>query len=232
VSEPIVAALHLFGVEGLGVARAFTRMALERGPLKRSDGIKFWKLLGTGDGQTFTPQDADPHLWGMFTVWKSVDRLRAFESESPVMRRWTSLSVEQCSLELRPIRWKGSWSGQTPFEGSVPDPTWDGPVAALTRARIRPSQWRSFWSAVPPVAADAVKSPGLRFSVGIGEAPLGLQATFSLWDSSTAIDQFAYRGAPHRQVIRRTHSTNWYAEEMFARFAVTNSRGTVKGESI
>ncbi len=228
-----VASLHLFGVEGLGMMKAFTHMALDRRGLARTDGLVFWKLLGTGNGQTFRPQDADPRLWGIFTVWRDVDSLRRF-TEHPVVSGWSRLATEAWSAELHPIRWKGSWSGQSPFGEfhSRSKGEWDGRVAALTRARIKPSQWRAFWKAVPPVAADAIATPGLAFSVGIGEAPVGLQATFSLWDSEAAIDQFAYRHSPHRQVIRQTHSTNWYSEEMFVRFALARSQGTVKGQTI
>ena len=229
-----VASLHLFGVEGLGMVKAFTHMALDRRPLRQTDGLVFWKLLGTGDGQTFRPQDADPRLWGIFTVWRDLDALRRF-NDHPVVNGWSRLANEVWSGELTPLRWKGSWSKTSPFgehQTVSQISAWDGRVAALTRARIKPSQWLAFWKAVPPVAADAVTASGLRFSVGIGEAPVGLQATFSVWDSDAAINQFAYRGSPHREAIRQTSIKDWYSEEMFVRFALTRSQGTVKGKSI
>ncbi len=103
------------------------------------------------------------------------------------------------------------------------------PVAALTRARIRWRQSRRFWRAVPPVSADLNRQPGLRFAVGVGEAPLGLQGTFSVWDTAAALRAFAYAGAQHREAIRRTATEQWYAEELFARFAVLGSQGSVDG---
>ena len=42
---------------------------------------------------------------------------------------------------------------------------------------------RAFWRAVPPVSLDLAGRPGLRLAVGIGEAPVGLQGTFSLWET-------------------------------------------------
>ncbi len=236
-----VASLHLFGVGGVDVARSVIRMATDRRPLRRADGLVFSKLLGTGDGATFTPQDADPRLWGMFNVWRDSDALAEFERTSRVFQGWSAIANETFSCELRPIRWKGTWSGRDPFSpscrsepgsGRSESPADDGRVAALTRARVRPSLWRSFWRAVPPVAENAQQAAGLQFSVGIGEAPVGLQATFSIWNTAADIDQFAYRQAPHREVIRQTQSTGWYAEEMFIRFAVVSARGTVKGRSI
>ena len=87
----------------------------------------------------------------------------------------------------------------------------------------------TFWAAVPPVSADLRAAPGLRLALGIGEAPLGLQGTFSVWDSTSALNAFAYRRAPHAEVIDRTRREGWYAEELFARFALRSAVGTVDG---
>jgi hypothetical protein len=66
-------------------------------------------------------------------------------------------------------------------------------------------------------------------AVGIGEAPLGLQGTFSVWDSTAALNAFAYDRPEHAAVVARTAQEGWYAEELFARLAVLSSRGTVDG---
>ena len=104
----------------------------------------------------------------------------------------------------------------------------DGPVAALTRARLRPGSALGFWQAVPPVSADLTGRPGLRAALGIGEAPVGLQGTFSLWESGAAVRAFA-RGEAHTEVVARTEPERWYAEELFARFDVVGSAGTLDG---
>jgi hypothetical protein len=104
-----------------------------------------------------------------------------------------------------------------------------GPVAALTRARVVWRRARSFWRAVPAVAADLAGRPGLLLALGIGERPIGLQGTFSLWRSAAALRSFAYEGAAHAQAIRQTALRQWYAEELFARFAVLDAVGTVDG---
>jgi len=64
-------------------------------------------------------------------------------------------------------------------------------------------------------------------AIGIGEAPIGLQGTFSLWESGDAVRNFAYRGEAHKAAIAATHREDWYAEELFARFAVTRSNGDI-----
>jgi hypothetical protein len=107
------------------------------------------------------------------------------------------------------------------------DKNWNGPIAAITRARIK---WRKnliFWRSVPPVTKSLHSSEGLIAAIGIGEAPIGLQGTFSLWESAAAVRNFAYRGEAHKAAIEATHREDWYAEEMFARFAVTKSSGAI-----
>jgi hypothetical protein len=89
----------------------------------------------------------------------------------------------------------------------------------------------TFWRSVPPVSAELHRSPGLRLAVGIGEAPVGLQGTFSLWESAAALTEFAYRRAAHVEVVRRTAELGWYAEELFARFAVLEVEGTFAGRA-
>jgi hypothetical protein len=224
---PAVVSLHLYGVHGTDVARALTRMAVDRSRVRRLPGATFVKLLGTGSGRTFTPRDADPGHWGVLACWRDDDGPRRYE-QSASHAAWSRICDEQGRLLLRPLASRGTWAGRTPFGDPVPH-RWDGPVAAITRARIRPRQWRTFWSAVPPVSGDLRAVDGLRLAVGIGEAPVGLQGTFSLWDDNAALTQFAHRRSPHVEVMRRTHDVQWYAEELFARFAVVDVRGTLHG---
>jgi hypothetical protein len=203
-------------------------MGLDRRPLRRTSGLRFSKLLGTGDGQTFTVRDADPRRWGLLTVWDADSSYSQFAEYSPVPRAWARIAAETWTVRLRPLASRGTWSGRAPF-GDPPPRRHSGPVAALTRARIRPAKAATFWRAVPPVSADLRTVAGLRWAVGIGEAPVGLQGTFSLWDDAAALRAFAYDGAAHQEVIARTSTVGWYAEELFARFAVLSSNGTVEG---
>ena len=53
------------------------------------------------------------------------------------------------------------------------------------------------------MSADLATRPGLRFAVGVGEAPVGLQGTVSVWESARALRGFAYGGAAHQAVARR-----------------------------
>jgi len=56
------------------------------------------------------------------------------------------------------------------------------------------------------------------------------QATFSVWDSARAMQDYAYKDARHREVIQLTRREQWYGEELFARFRVLHSIGTLNGQ--
>jgi heme-degrading monooxygenase HmoA len=202
-------------------------MATDRRPLRRSPGLRFGKLLGTGTGRTFTVTDADPRRWAVLAVWDDETAADAFD-DSPLVRRWRRTAEEEFTARLRPLAARGRWSRREPFGAPVPQ-RWDGPVAAVTRARLTARKAATFWRAVPPVSADLHGSPGLRLALGIGEAPIGLQGTFSVWSSAEALNGFAYARPAHAAVVRRTAEEGWYAEELFARFAVLSSAGTVAG---
>ena len=225
---PAVVVLHVWGVARRAVPLAVARMALDRRNLRTSPA-RFWKLLGTGDGRTFTPRDADPGHWAVLTTWDDPADAAAFE-RSPAVAAWDRLAHERLRVEMVPVAARGRWSGRAPF--GEPEPhraSASGPVASITRARIRLGRGRAFWRAVPPVSTDLQQVPGMRLAVGIGEAPVGLQGTFSLWDDAASLRDFAHRRAAHRDVVERTAREGWYAEELFARFAVRDLAGTYRG---
>jgi hypothetical protein len=201
---------------------AIKAMGFDRFSLMRDKNVSFYKSLGTGKGETFTPNDANVLQWGLVAV---VEDIESFDA-SAVVKRWRKSSVSEFRAVLDPISSHGKWAGKEPFVATAKD--WDGQVAAITRARIKWSQNFRFWSSVPPVTVSLKSAPGLVAAIGIGEAPIGLQGTFSLWESAAAIRDFAYKGAAHQKAIADTSAYNWYSEELFARFAVREVRGTLQ----
>jgi hypothetical protein len=226
-SVPPLVTLTLWGVGPAAVPAAMLRMALDRPHLRAAPGLRFAKLLGTGNGRTFTVRDADPLHWGLLATWDDAGAAERFGA-GPTHRGWERLARERLDVTLRPITSRGLWSGREPFGRPVPRRV-EGAVAALTRARIRARATRAFWSAVPPVSQDLHAVPGLRLAVGVGEAPVGLQGTFSLWEGTGALVEFAHRRAAHADVVARTAREGWYAEELFARFEVVEMAGTFEG---
>lgn len=228
-THPVVR-LDVWGVSGAQVAGGFLRMGSQRRALRSIPGQTFAKLLGTGSGETFTMRDADPHHWALLTTWVDAASAEGFD-EHKVTRSWQRASDEHLRITMHPLVSRGKWSGQEPF--ACPDSKADpGPIAAITRARIKPRLWPRFWSSVPPVSLDLMNDPGVLFTLGIGEAPVGLQGTFSIWQNARAISDFAYRRPAHAEVVKRTHELNWYAEEMFTRFQVRDASGTYNGQDV
>jgi len=222
---PALVTMHVWRVPVRRIPQALLRMAADRWPLRRTTGLRFAKLLGTGNGRTFTVRDSDPTRWALLSTWADREAADAFE-HSAMARRWHRMAVERWRCDLVPLSARGRWARQRPF--GVPSAArWDGPVAAVTRARIAPARAVTFWRAVPAVSADLHDRPGLRAAIGIGEAPVGVQGTFSVWDNADALRDYAYRRPAHAAAIRRTAQERWYSEELFARFAVVASTGSL-----
>lgn len=197
--------LHVWRVPGTAVPLALWRMARDR----RVPGTRFAKLLGTGTG--FGPAGPEPTRWAALTV---------HDGQPPEFPGWARIAAAHCRLDLLPLSSRGTWSGRRPFQPEA-RATADGPVLVLTRARLRLARAVTFWHAIGPVAGALAGCDGLLAAFGVGEAPLAWQGTVSVWRRPADLVRFAYRHPEHRRAIDRTTTTRWYAEELFARFAVT-----------
>ena len=211
-------ALYIFTVRKGAVPFAFLQMALGRRIARNIPGVSFAKLMGTGTGKTFTPSDADLKQWAVLFVADDLDVVE----NSKFIQGWRERSTSIDRYLLNPISSSGKWSKREPFTVGAISKS-DGPIVAITRARLKWSQAIRFWRSIPPVVTDLHNSPGLLFSIGIGEAPIGLQGTFSVWQSGAALRDFAYKNAPHRAAIEDTKRFDWYSEELFARFELMNA---------
>ena len=212
---------------------ALARLGTDRLRLRGTPGLRFARLLGTGSGAAATGVDLARSA--LFAVWDDAAALAAFTDDEDgwFARRAVRVRArggEVYTVRLALLSGHGRWGGRDVLADlrRGPAPTVDGPVAVLTRATVRPSRWHRFRASRPPVSAELAAASGLRAAVAIGEAPVGLQATFSLWADAGAVTAFAC-SPHHRDVVRRTRREHWYGEELFARFAPLGSAGTWDG---
>lgn len=220
----MITVVYFWRIKKIYIPIAILYMAIHRQIIKRFPTIGFVKLLGTGKGKSFTPKDADATRWGLL-ITIAEDKLKSFEASSTI-RQWQRIATSQYCAILQPISSHGYWSKKQPF--TIGQQSWDGKIAAITRARISWRQNIKFWRAVPPVTQSLHQSPGLINAIGIGEAPIGLQGTFSIWQDGRSLRDFAYKGQAHTQAITATAENNWYSEELFARFAIIKESGILQ----
>lgn len=221
-----IASFHLVREPAWKTPLALARLGTDRLRLARVDGLAFWRLLGTGSGDS-TGGGADLARTAVFAVWEHEDDLDRFLTTSPIAARWNG-AEEVWHVRLRSLGGHGRWRGIDPLK-DVEQGRRDGPVAIVTRADVRRPAWKAFGAASNVVDAELHTAPGLIDVVGIGEAPIGRLATFSLWESLGAARHFAYSMPDHVDIVRRTRDENWYSEELFARFEPFGSAGTWNG---
>ena len=235
------AALTIIRYKKRFIPFAFLAMALHRLPLWLNKEIKFFKLMGCGKNGTF---DKVPDLqqWAILSALpqKLAEQEKQFPQQAVLKKlyggfisQWFSFfSCETYTLFLEAIEGHGTWDGKEVF-GELPAKSdYEGLIATLTRATVRINKLKYFWQHVAPVASQMATAPGFLTSFGIGEVPWIKQATFSVWDSKAAMKAFAYGMKQHAEVIVKTRKEKWYSEDMFVRFKVLHSSGTLLNRNV
>jgi hypothetical protein len=205
----------------------WSRIVLRSWPLRSVPGLRFAKTLGSGYRGGFGLQPSLSRQ-GLFAVFEHEAAADAFLEASPTVDAYRAHADELCLAKLRATSCRGSWGGQSiAVSASVGA---GQPVASLTRASIRPHKALRFWSRSPPAEAALERTEGCLLAMGLGEAPLLRQATFSVWQSQAAMDAYARSGA-HQEAIRASLQGDWFSESMFVRFVPLLIRGRWKGRS-
>lgn len=203
---------------------ALSRMG--RPPLAKNNDPQplFWKALGSGSGNGFSMWP-DFSTYGLLTVFSSEEEAYDF-LESNVMLEYTEKATVFSHVLMHNIKAQGTWSGSNPFDKST---TYNEskPLAVITRATIKPKLAYKFWKYVPSVSKSMDNYDGLLFSKGIGEWPILMQATFSLWQTGDAMMAYAYQNKKHADMVSKTRALGWYSEELFSRFHPFDIKGTL-----
>ena len=203
----------------------WSRFVLGRLALRGVRGLVFAKVLGSGYEGGFGLKPSASRQ-GLFCAFADEADAAHFLASSPVVAGYRRHASEFFSVTLRAFSSRGSWSG-TGFPVTVDAPA-QGPIAALTRASIRPRRSLRFWGHAPPSEVSLGTAQGCLLAVGLGEAPLLRQATFSLWDGVASMERYARSGA-HLAAIRASMQGDYFSESMFLRFVPEGPRGEWKG---
>ncbi len=199
-------------------------------------GLRFAQVLGSGWGGGFG-------LWpglnyqGIFAAFDAEDAAHEFATASEVAQAYRHRSLEHFGAVLACTSSRGSWSGHTMAQHTdstsqaQPDAADDHPIAALTRASIRPRRAVQFWRHAPATHQALAQAAGCRVAVGLGEAPLLRQATFSVWDSAQKMHAYARRGA-HQTAIEAAWGDGLFSESLFVRFRPLWLAGNWAGMSV
>jgi len=201
------------------------RVARGERSLRGEPGLIFAKALGSGQDGGFGLRPS-ASIQGLLAVFEDEASADAFIDRSSHVDAYRRRSREWCLFKLRATSARGRWSGHS-IEVSAQAPQ-QGLVASLTRASIRPRYARAFWRQSPPSEISLAGASGCVMAVGLGEAPVLRQATFSLWQSQADMDAYARSGA-HLAAIQAAYGGHYFSESMFVRFLPVAMRGRWKG---
>lgn len=184
--------------------------------------------MGSGGGNGFSVL---PN-WGVYAWlghWESAEAAERFFETDEWYAKAVSHSDHRITFTLAATMTHGEWGGGNPFTARPEEYDPAAPVAVITRATIHPSKLPDFWRYVPRTSASVYDNPERLLSVGVGEYPIFMQATFSIWTSGAAMTRFAYASDHHKEVVKLTRQRGWYREEMFTRFRLLGVRGRWPG---
>lgn len=192
--------------------------------LRDTEGLSFYKLMGTGRDGGFDPRP-DWGTYAVLTVWDDQSKAETYATDHPLIQAYQRRG-EVYSILMRHRTSHGYWDKKNPFEQSQDIDDMNPWFAVITRARIKMSHLRRFWSYVPTSQRPLQGAEGLIYTKGIGEVPILNMATFSIWTDKEALRAYAYQSTEHQKAIQMTKEYDWYAEELFARFQPYKTVGT------
>jgi spheroidene monooxygenase len=240
VTTPLAGVVVIVLLDYLRQHQAWGWFRLASGPphVKAHPGLLFAKIMGSGHGGGFTLRPSASHQ-GVMAVFDHVDHAQQFlqstyvqESRSRARESWVGLMA----VDSVRGQWDGCEWGVTP---SDPQMTSQGltltahpeRMAVLTRASIRPAKAMAFWRHAPAAQADLNQAQGCEIAMGLGEAPLVRQCTFSLWHSKADMLHYAHDGA-HRSAIEAANRYGFFNESLFVRMQLLAMQGRWRDQDL
>ena len=207
------------------------QLALRRYFIPEVPGLIFFKVLGSGYNGGFGMLPG-LNYQGLCFHFDEEENAQNFLNHSNLLKQYELRSDEFFVSVLVPYDSRGSWSGEkiTVHEKAKNFALNKEPIASLTRASIRIRKMISFWSHTPETEGALSDVQGCMLSVGLGEAPLLRQATFTIWENLQSLELYSKNGA-HLDALRKAYQGNYFSESMFVRFRAKSMRGTWKGKN-
>lgn len=205
-------------------------------PYKDVPGLTMVKVMGSGHGGGFSLRPSATHQ-GLICTFSHLDLALKF-LDSPAVQAYRSRARESwmgvMAVQSARGHWdKQAWQASTAQAlGEHAEPTNEalGPFAVLTRASIVPTKAMAFWRYAPAAQADLSQAPGCLLAMGLGEAPLVRQCTFSLWQDTAAMLQYAHQGA-HQAASAAAYKHQFFSESLFVRMQVLKMAGVWQGRT-
>ncbi len=208
-----------------------SQLALRRYFVPKVPGLIFFKVLGSGYNGGFGILPG-LNYQGLCFHFNDEKNANNFIDHSDLLKQYELRSDEFFVSVLEPYTSRGSWSGNkiTINEKVQNFEVNEEPIASLTRASIRIGKMIRFWSHTPETEDALSNIQGCMLSVGLGEAPLLRQATFTIWENLQSLELYSKKGA-HLDALREAYLGNYFSESMFVRFRAKSMKGTWKGKN-
>ncbi len=242
-ADPIACVVVVLLVDIAKSHRSWGWMRLVAGPSAFSavPGLLGAKVMGSGHGGGFTLRPSASHQ-GLLCRFDSADAAMDFLHGEQV-QAYRDRSQECWAGLMAVTSARGHWDQQAwglsdaqvtrlsedryCGQPAQPEPL---PLAVLTRASIHPAKATAFWRHAPAAQASLDAAQGCLLAVGLGEAPLVRQCTFSLWQSEPDMLAYAQEGA-HQQASSAAWRQKFFSESLFARMRVLRMSGLWKGRN-
>ena len=201
-------------------------------PYKEVPGLTMLKVMGSGHGGGFSLRPSATHQ-GLICTFSHLDHALQF-LDSPWVKAYRQRAREFWSGVLSVQSARGHWDKQawqaTDAQALGGQADAKGPLAVLTRASIVPTKAMAFWRYAPAAQSELSQSPGCLLAMGLGEAPLVRQCTFSLWQDTGAMVAYAHQGA-HQLASAAAYKHQFFSESLFVRMQVLQMDGVWHGRT-
>ena len=240
-TDPLSCMVVALLVDFMKSHRSWGWMRLVAGPAayKALPGLLGAKVMGSGHGGGFTLRPSATHQ-GLLCRFDTADHAMDFlhgEQVQAYRERarecWAGLmAVTSARGEWDAQAWGLSDAGSATlgddWHKRLPAVHEPQPLAVLTRASIHPAKATAFWRHAPAAQASLDAAEGCLLSMGLGEAPLVRQCTFSLWQDEAAMTAYARQGA-HQLASSAAWQQKFFSESLFLRMRMLRMAGLWQG---